>query len=194
MEKSSYVYIHLKPNGEVFYVGIGKQKNFKRAFTKRKRSCFWKNIVTKHGYEIQILKSHITWEEACEIEKILISWYGRRDCCGGSLVNLTDGGDGAIGFIQTEEQKKIKSFINRGENNYWFGKTLSPEHKRKISDSNFNNMVCSKHPNSKIVLDTQTGIFFNCLKEASEAYDIKYSTLKAMMQGVNRNRTNLVYV
>lgn len=195
MKEDAYIYRHTKlGTSEVFYIGIGTLKNYRRAYAKGRRSPFWKSIVAKYGYEVEILSHNLSWIEACELEIILISYYKRRDCCGGTLVNLTDGGDGAKGVIYTDERKDQKRVATSGENNYWFGKTLSEEHKDKIRISNTGNMVGSKHPRSKLVLDTQTGIFFDCLREASEAHSIKYTTLKAMMQGVNRNKTDLIYV
>lgn len=195
MENNAYVYRHTKlGTNEVFYIGIGILSNYKRAYNKVKRNSFWKSVVAKYGYEVEILSHNLFWREACELEKLLIAYYKRRDCCAGTLVNLTDGGDGAKGAIHTDLQKEQKRIATSGENNYWFGKTLSEEHKDRIRVSNTNNMVGSKHPRSRLVLDTQTGIFFECLREASETYNMKYTTLKAMMQGVNRNKTNLIYV
>lgn len=72
-----YIYRHIKPNGETFYIGIGSTKNFNRAYTKSSRNKYWHNIVNKYGYEVQILKNNINKEEADELEKILISWKER---------------------------------------------------------------------------------------------------------------------
>ena len=70
MEKKYVIYRHLKPNGEVFYIGIGSEKKKKQ---KNPRSDFWKRVVSIHGYEVQILKSDLTWNDACELEILLIS-------------------------------------------------------------------------------------------------------------------------
>ena len=115
MEDSWYLYRHLKPNGEVFYIGIGKTKNFKRAFEKQHRSNWWTSIIKKYpDYEVQILKTGLTKEEACELETILISWYKRADCCGGTLVNMTDGGEGTSGKTCTDEtRKKLSESIKK---------------------------------------------------------------------------------
>lgn len=108
------IYRHLKPNGEVFYIGIGK--NSKRAYTKSGRNRFWKYIFPKYpDYEVQILKSDLTWEDACELEIILIAHYGRSNLGRGTLCNLTDGGDGVSGNIHSCK-----------------GKPLSEEHKQKL--------------------------------------------------------------
>jgi len=36
----------------------------KEANEKSRRSTHWKNIVKKSGYEVEILLSNLTWEEA----------------------------------------------------------------------------------------------------------------------------------
>jgi len=112
------VYIHRRNDIQdaflnVFYVGIGK--NTQRAYDKRKndRSDFWHKIVAKSGYAIEITHVNLCWEEACAIEKYLICFYGRRNLNLGNLCNLTDGGEGVIGHIDTPEQleKRIQTAI-----------------------------------------------------------------------------------
>ena len=104
------VYRHLKPNGEVFYIGIAK--SMKRVRNQSSRSIFWKKVVAKYGYEIQILTSNVNYEQAKELEKMLIAHYGRRNLGTGTLVNLTDGGEGTSGAVVTEELK-MKRLLNR---------------------------------------------------------------------------------
>ena len=108
------VYIHRRNDIQdaflnVFYVGIGK--NTRRAYDKRKndRSDFWRKIVAKSGYAIEITHTNLCWEEACAIEKYLICFYGRRDIDLGNLCNLTDGGDGSIGHINSKSSNLKKS-------------------------------------------------------------------------------------
>ena len=88
------VYIHRrKDNDEVFYVGIGN--TIKRAYEiKNRKNKRWIGIVEKYGYSVEIIEQDITWENACIKEIKLIQEYGRLDLKKGTLVNLTDGGDG----------------------------------------------------------------------------------------------------
>jgi len=92
----AYVYRHIRlDKNQPFYIGIGKDDNFKRAYqkSKTKRSEYWHNIAN-NGYEVEILMDGLTWEEACEKEKEFISLYGRSDIGTGILCNHTCGGDG----------------------------------------------------------------------------------------------------
>lgn len=89
-----YRHIRLDKN-EPFYIGIGKTE--KRAFFIHNRNKFWKNVVAKSKYEVEILFDNLTWKEACEKEKEFIALYGRKDLGTGILCNMTFGGEGQLG-------------------------------------------------------------------------------------------------
>jgi hypothetical protein len=154
------VYRHIRLDKNVpFYIGISNG-NKRRPFAK-KRNPIWTYITSKTNYRVEIILDDLTWEEALEKEKEFIALYGRRDLGKGTLANMTDGGDGAIGIIQTEESKekrRLKSIgrkqteetiqlmreINTGErnpmwgrrgtNNPLFGIKLSEDRRKLLSD------------------------------------------------------------
>ena len=116
-----YRHIRLDKN-EPFYIGIGI--DMKRAYEKYKsRNSFWKSIINKTDYRVDILFDDLTWEEACEKEKEFIKLYGRRDLGTGTLINLTDGGDGAGGFIHTEAQNAAKALRSQKKIKPYFCKS-----------------------------------------------------------------------
>ena len=45
----------------------------------------------------------------------------------------------------------------------------------------------------KYVIDLQSGVFYNSIFEASKIHGIAYSTLKSMLNGRLRNKTNLTF-
>lgn len=96
----AYVYRHIRlDKNEPFYIGIGKDEStFKRAHNKASRNTIWKRIVAKSKYEIEIMMTELTWEEAQEKEREFIALYGRLSD-GGCLCNLTIGGDGYTGMF-----------------------------------------------------------------------------------------------
>ena len=111
------LYLHTrKSDGIIFYVGIGDKK---RPYTKRGRNFHWLNTVNLYDYEVTVLLENLTWERACEIEIKMISFYGRADLGLGTLVNWTDGGEGAKN--PSEEARKKLSDRTKGENNPMFG-------------------------------------------------------------------------
>lgn len=108
------LYLHTKSESkEVFYVGIG---NARRPYAKgKRRSKLWRRVVNKYGYEVIILADNLTREQACDMEKYLIKYYGRRDLGTGTLVNMTEGGEGSKGYITSEETKAKQSAANKGK-------------------------------------------------------------------------------
>ena len=126
-----YKHIRLDTN-EVFYVGIGSQK--KRAYSTYKRSKFWHSIIEKTDYEVVLIKENVSVEEAYQIEKDLIKFHGRRDLGLGTLVNMTDGGDGRFGSIASEETKRKMSESHIGINDWSKGKEVTNETREKISN------------------------------------------------------------
>jgi hypothetical protein len=96
------VYRHIRlDNRKPFYIGIGI--NERRAHSLKGRNKYWQRVVDKCGYEVQILFDDISYDDAKEKEKEFIALYGRYNISKGLLCNLTDGGDGSIGYKPTEE-------------------------------------------------------------------------------------------
>ena len=103
----AYIYKHIRNDtNEVFYIGIGSDEDGKyiRANKKRGRNSYWINIVNKVGYSIQIIEDDVSWEMACEREKKWIKHYGRKQLNEGTLINMTDGGEGTLGIFNTNNE------------------------------------------------------------------------------------------
>ena len=123
------VYRHIRlDKNEPFYIGIGDTES--RAYNRINRSKRWKSIAGK-GYEVEVLFDNITWDEACEKEKELINLYGRRDLKTGTLVNMTDGGEGTFGYKHKDSVKQKLKDLYSGEGNRWYGKKR-PEHSERL--------------------------------------------------------------
>jgi hypothetical protein len=134
------VYFHIVTIGNqpvVFYVGQGLSD--RPHFSRRNR--FWHNFVNKHGpYEVIIDQDGLTHEEACELERKWIAWFGRRDLKQGTLVNLTDGGDGPFGYKRihsAETKRKISLGL--------MGKQPSDQARAKMSASRRGKKLSLKH-------------------------------------------------
>lgn len=139
----AYVYRHIRLDKNIpFYIGVGSDDRFKRAYSKRGRNIRWQRIVGKTEYEVDILLFDISWDDAIRKEIEFISLYGRVDLGTGCLVNMTDGGEGALNQIKSEEtilklrnkkvSEKTKLLISKAHK----GKKLSDETKRKLREAN----------------------------------------------------------
>ena len=115
----AYVYRHIRlDKNEPFYIGIGSDEQYKRASTPKNRNIFWKRIVNKTDFEVEIICDNLNWDEACIKEKEFISLYGRKDKNKGSLCNLTDGGEGVCGLKASDASKKKMSDAKKGKKPY----------------------------------------------------------------------------
>lgn len=107
-----------------FYIGIGKSVD--RAYSKTHRNKHWTSIIKNTEYEVDILFDNISYSLAKEKEREFILLYGRK-VDGGTLCNITMGGDGALGIRHDEEARRKMSIANKG-------KVISDWHKKRISE------------------------------------------------------------
>jgi hypothetical protein len=135
-----YTYAYLREDRTPYYIGKGSGK---RVYSKIR------SVSIPPKDRILILKKDLTEDEAFQHEKYMIAVFGRKDLGAGILHNKTDGGEGVSGHIYTEEQKqKItqsklgKNFGMVGENHHMYGKTHTPEARRKMSEK----VSGEKHP------------------------------------------------
>ena len=90
--KTKVLYAHYrKSDNQIFYVGYGTPL---RPYDKHGRNVFWVRTVNKHDYYVEILQENLIKDRAEQLEILTIAFYGRRDLGKGTLVNLTDGGEG----------------------------------------------------------------------------------------------------
>ena len=136
----AYLYRHIRlDKNEPFYVGIGSDDSYNRAKNKVSRSNYWKNIVSKTDYRVDIVLDGLSWEEACEKEIEFVKIYGRANLSKGSLCNLTDGGEGSKGAVRSTEWRKNKSEEMKGkfvgEKNPFYGKKHSDKSIQQMSEN-----------------------------------------------------------
>lgn len=80
-----------------------------------------------------------------------------------------------FGYQYTEEQLQRRSEARKGEKNAMYG------------------IRRGAHVGAKLILCTLTGIFYDCIKDAAEAYNIKYTTLSQRLNGRLVNNTGLIF-
>ncbi len=138
LEGKYYLYRHkIIETKNVFYIGIGTKKDsngyktkYFRAFTKGSRGKFWYNITKKHKYVVEIILESNDYDFIGKKEQEFIKLYGRRDLGLGTLVNLTDGGNGVSGSKNPHsEATKLKMSLAAK------GKVKSKSHKENLSNS-----------------------------------------------------------
>lgn len=240
-DRRFYVYVYLDPtkpgeykygeyefDREPFYVGKGLKEQYLKHIKEANYNFINGNQlklnkirkIIKIGKQPIIVKkfNNLNEYKAFHIEKDMILKIGRIDLRTGQLTNMTNGGDGVSGYIQTEYDKKNQSVKISGANNGMYGKKhteeakqkmrgsrpnfhpvpphlgkhLSEEHKKKISlklrgrsrgpnsaytrkkisNSLKGKLIYEKNPKARLICIN--GIYYGCIKAASEKLNIKY--------------------
>ena len=138
------VYSHTNLINGKIYIGITSNKP-ERRWRKGdgyKRSLKFYNAIQKYGwnnFRHEILYENLTEKEAKNIEQKLIRENKKQN----KSYNITDGGDGNVGWVVSEETKKKISESH-------LGKKLSEEHKKNIGISGKGRIV-SEETKKKII-------------------------------------------
>ena len=204
----SIVYRHRRLDTfKVFYIGIGKTE--KRAYSKKSRNKWWKNIILKTEYSVEIIIEDISWKEAQEVEVLLISEYGRRDLGLGNLVNLTNGGEGTQGIIVSDKTKQNMSISATGRKH-----SEESKEKNRIASSNVSEETklkrylknkglkrtpeqCKRISESKmntLLLDVVTGIYYKSMSEVCRIFGYSRKGIIRKLDNIEKNDTNLIRV
>lgn len=129
-----YVYRHIRlDKNEPFYVGVGSDKKYRRAYYKgtRGRNPYWHRIVAKTDYEVEIILDGLTFEESLKKEEEFVNLYGRINNKTGILCNLTDGGKGTKGVLISEEtRERLKNAIRPPQTKEQIEKTAKSRWKK----------------------------------------------------------------
>lgn len=206
----AYLYRHIRlDKNEPFYIGIGSDTEYKRANSNHNRTKYWKNIISKTEYRIDIVMDNLSWEEACEKEKEFIALYKRKSD-GGILCNLTLGGEGVYGLKHSDQSKQLMSIQRKGRkqseetiikrakklsgiNNPNYGKKIPDYQKeiiaaaqrgRKKSDLE-KEAIYSK--TRKKVLDLNTNIIYSSINDAAKVFNVYNTTMSRWIKNPNKN-------
>lgn len=187
-----YLYRHVRVDkNEPFYIGIGTRQRghneksiYLRAYTKANRSSFWKNIVNKTKYDIEIIYETDSISKIKQKEIEFIGLYRRKEH-GGILCNMTDGGDG-LTTSKNAILKRKKTMIENGqaEKN---AERLRIVHRERIS----NGIYSRAKP--IYVYDIYGALVQKCssLKKCANLFGLNTS---AITKAMNNNRSTKKYI
>lgn len=125
----AYVYRHIRlDKNEPFYIGIGTDNKYSRAYSKDSRNKIWQKIIDKTKYEVEILLDDLSIEDAFAKEIEFIDLY-KRKCDNGILANLSKGGEGGTFGLKRSKESVQKGVIKR------IGLKRTEESKIKMSNA-----------------------------------------------------------
>jgi len=213
----AYVYRHIRQDTNTpFYIGIGSDAKFKRAYSKYKRKRYWVSVTNKTDYKVEIILDELDWNIACKKEKEFISLY---KSFGISLVNLTDGGEGMYnpnsvvrkkiseaklgiknpqyGIKWSDERKEYFKIKMQGEGNPNFGKKI-PDTQKMIIASAQKGRVKSDEEKEKIysktrkkVINTETNHIYTSINEVARVFKKSPSHMTRL---IKKNKFNLKFL
>ncbi len=198
------VYRHRRlDTNQVFYVGISNNYNRPYDYGK-KRNVIWNSIVKKTDYVVEIVNDNISYEDALELEILLIKEYGRISEKNGLLANLTDGGEGKLGCKHWNTGTKGIKKANKGSFKKGFvpwnvGIPISDKQKQIISKIHKGKKISKEHSDKlsairrKICLDIESGIFYDSLKDACSALNLNSNTESLRIKRKSK-RQRIIYV
>ena len=190
MEKIIGIYKITSPTGKIY---IGQSTDIlKRFYFYKKLHCRTQrklyNSFKKHGvknHKFEIIKECHDFR-LNELEKYYIELYQSFNSNNG--LNLLSGGDSKIRM--SDDTKNKIGLSNRGSRNGMYGRKITDEAKASMirNNSGEHNYL------SKLILNLETGIFYHCLREASESCNIIKGTLWAKINRSKRNNSSFIYV
>jgi group I intron endonuclease len=113
-----------------FYIGRAtnglaiRKKGHKHDCFKKQLPYKFYNFIRKYGWDSftwEVLAVYSTKEELPPEE---IRWLAeqKKEFPDWECLNLTNAGDGGLGYIPSKETRDKMSLAHKGENNYWYGK------------------------------------------------------------------------
>lgn len=109
-----FVYIWKSPDGTPFYVGCTNSARRANPKNSPKRNWLCTNKLNEFGRDHVIVELRFVASipEAQELERALISKYGRIQTGTGPLTNLMPGGEGAQPMSEANRQKRREAFLS----------------------------------------------------------------------------------
>lgn len=194
------IYKITSPNGKIY---IGQSINIKYRFDTYRRlnkqvssSPKIYRSLKKYGFE-----NH-TFEV---IEECSIDLLNERERYYQEFYNVLNDGLNCM-LTNTKEKKKVylpySNERKKAISDFHKGKKLSIETIEKIKTARSKQIITEEHKrkisensgSARIILDINTGVFYNSVKELSNLYKIKSNTLICKLIGKNKNNTSFKYV
>lgn len=181
------VYMHVNKINEKMYIGI--TSNLKRRWSNngyqyKSSTAFW-NAIQKYGWDSFdhiVIRDGLTKEEACSIEKDLISLHKPN------LYNISDGGDsGPSLFGEANPSYRKTRTLQHRENlsKSLLGHSTSEETRQKISENN---------KMKKRIMCVETSECFDSITSASERYDTFVENIWRVVSGKRKSWHGLHFV
>ena len=203
-EKIYKVYKHTTPNNKV-YIGITKERNINNRWQKGKgywSNKYFTNAINKYGWENithEIMFENLLKTEAEEKERELIKKYRSSERKFG--YNIEKGGSlnkevsistreklrqNALGKKASDNTREKMSKSHKGENCYWYGKHLSNETKRKLSE-------LKKKKIRQYTINGEFVCTYNSMSEIAQQFNVTRQNIYACCSGRRKTACGFIW-
>lgn len=139
----------------------------------------------REGFDWEVIQTFHTKEEAIQAE---IYWIAELKRFGIELYNLTEGGEGTVGWKPTDEQRRQMSIARSGEGNSMWGKSQTEESKRKNSEAQYklmrfgDNHSCSRLSTTKAAdIRSMRATDNYTIKQLADAYGVSNACIEDVL-------------
>jgi group I intron endonuclease len=188
MKRKCGVYKIVSPNNRTY---IGSSIDLEARYNFYKNGHAKKQVLLFRSFEKYGFKNH-SFEILCECnpEERLIKEREFGDIFKSSSdfggLNLVLPKNEDKPAIYSKELREKFSIIAKN-------RKYKPETLIKFSKARENKYKNGDHPMAKVILNTEIGVFYSCIKEAAEAFGLKRTALSMKLIGKNKNNTSLIY-
>lgn len=180
------------------YFYIGQSINIENRFSRHKylmttnqnKSGFIQNVYNKYGLPKFIILEECAYDDLNKREQYYLDLYfDDVKCC-----NLNKNAVSSKGYKyskETIERMKIlrQGCYKKGVENPNYGRKASLESRKKMSEA----QKGGKSFRAKLVLDTFTGVYYDCLKDLTDLYNMNHNNMARKLRGVRENKTQFIY-
>lgn len=171
------IYSITSPSGKIYIgssININKRWNYYKNYNcKAQRKLYYS--LNKYGFENHVFNII----EECKIDELLereYYWQKQNNSVDCGLNCVYEAGL----YMKKEFSKETRDRISKSKKGHTpWNKGLKTN---KLAD------------NRKIILDVSCGVFYESITEVANLYGENRQTLSAMLNGQNKNRTNLIII
>lgn len=188
MQKKSGIYKFTSPTGRV-YIGSSNDIDNRYSYyktTNAPKQTLLNRSFQKYGFDNHIFEivEECSPEIRLDRERHYGELYNSLSDFGGLNLILPKIGEKPFAYSKELRAKFSEIAKNR---------KYAPETIEKFRKAKQGIYTGGKHPQAKLVMHTEYGIFYDCIKDAAKENGMTRSLLSQKLLGILRNNTKLIY-
>jgi group I intron endonuclease len=179
-----------------FYIGqsIDIQNRFNRhkhlMINNKNKSGFIQSVYNKYGMPSFEILEECLYDDLNSREQHYLDLHFDDDKCCNLNKNAVSSKGHKYSKETIERMKMLRAGSQKkGKENPNYGRKASIESRKKMSEA----QKGDKSNKARIVLDTESGVFYYCLKELTDLYNLNHRNMSRYLSGARKNKTIYIY-